>query len=156
MDCNLGSSGFFVLNPTEWYTIEVAGFPATTLLSQKSNRSFSEGRVLVKPSGLKLQEGGNYSVSFSAILQSTDPNNIVVVPVFLVSNGDFDPTSKNTIASVAVLQPGAITTVQGSGILHDIKPGTTLSLVATGTGSPNTETMSVVNWNISAFKIPCE
>lgn len=154
-NCTLGSSGFFTTDNGLWYTINVPPYPRSTLLSQKANRGFEEGKISRRFSGLKINEAGNYSVSFTVDMFNNDQTNSAIIPTFLVSNGNFDPLSLETIANVAILQPGSIGTVQCTGILHNVEKGTTLTLLATGT-SGNPQSITVINWNISAFKIPCE
>ncbi len=154
--CDLGSAGFLVTDSSLWYNIYVPFYPSSVLLSRNANRNFKEGEVSSKSTGLKINEAGNYSVSFSAVLQSNDPINTVYLPVFLVTNGNFNPMNINTFGSVAIIPVGNVGVVQGSGILHNVKEGTTLTLVATNTADPNAVPITVVNWSINAFKIPCE
>lgn len=155
--CALGSSRFLATDSENWYTITAPNFPNSVLLSRNSNQGFKEGAVRVTPTGLKLNEAGNYSVSFTAIIASDNAVDTLFIPVFISVNSVFDPFNTTNIGSVTILPPGGgAGAVQGSGIIHNAKKGTTLSLVTANTSTPNPENLTVINWSISAFKIPCE
>ena len=68
----------------------------------------------------------------------------------------FDPTNNSNLGGVVSLPTGLINTMQATGILQNVKAGTTLSLVATNGGSPEPQDITVIGWGISVFKIPCE
>lgn len=153
--CTLGTVGFSGGPPT-WYTIDTPVYPNTVLLSKNANIGSRQGKISLKSTGLKINEPGNYSVTFTAILQNNDPEYTALVPVFLVENGVYDPMSTSTVGGVVTLPPGMINTVTATGILEHVKPGTMLTLVATNGGSPEPQPITVIGWGITLFKIPCE
>lgn len=155
-DCyQFGSSGFSTNNPENWYPINTVSYPAVVPLSQNQNVGFTKGDIHLKSNGIKVGKSGNYWVSFSAILLNNDINVTPLIPIFLVKNGIFNITSTSTLSAVQSLAPGIITHIQGSGLLKNLKRGTKLSLVATNGGSPTPQTVLIVSWNISLFRIPC-
>lgn len=155
--CHLGTAGFSTTSQADWYVIDTPVYPDTVPLSKHRNIGSTQGNIRLKSRGVKVNKSGNYSVSFTAILLNTDMNYTPLIPVFLVSNGVFDPTdTSRTIGSVVSLLPGLVTTLQVTGILQNVKAGTKLSLVATNGGSPQPEPVTVISWGISLFKIPCD
>ncbi len=154
---HLGMAGFSG-DPTLWYDITTSGYPDMVLLSQNRNSGFTQGKVQLTSTGLKINAPGNYSISFSASItcQNDEAEDIPLIPVYLVKNNNYSPANKNTIGSMASLQqPEAgllVTNVHGSGIMN-LQAGTTLSLVAANSGGSDVP-LTVVAWNISAFKIP--
>ncbi len=154
--CTLGSVGFTTNHPANWYVLETEPYPVTVLLSKNANYGSTQGDMRKTSTGLKINESGNYSVSFSAILTNTDPTYTPLIPVFVVRNGVFKPNDTTNLGGVVSLPISLVGTVQGTGILQDVKAGTILSLVATNGGSPEPQPVTVLSWSISAFKIPCE
>lgn len=152
--CHLGSAGFSTTSAQSWYTINTLPYPTTVPLSLNRNQGFTEGKVELTPTGLLIREPGNYSISFSAILQNNDPEYTALIPVFVSLNEAFDPLDI-PVGSVVALPTGLVNTVHGTGILHQVKAGTTISLIATNGGSPQPQAIHVVAWNMSLFKIPC-
>lgn len=152
--CQLGSSGFSTLDPSNWYEIETFSYPTATLLSLNRNHGSTQGNVQLTDNGLIIGQSGNYSVSVQAILQNNGEE-AVLIPMFLVQNGSFDPSAAN-LGGVGVLLPGIITTIQSTGILENVTPGTSLSLIATNGGSDDALPITVVGWGISVFRIPCD
>lgn len=151
--CQLGTAAFGVTSPTFWYTINTLSYPNAVPLSLNRNLGFSQGDIKLKPNGLKIYEKGNYSVSFSAILQNNEIEGAALIPVFVALDGSFSQTS---IGGVVTLPTGQLNTVYGTGILENIEEGTRLTLVATNGGSPNPQPITVISWSISVFKIPCK
>lgn len=154
--CQLGSASFFVTNPELWYTVETSPFPISTMLTLNRNGGTVQGDVQLTPNGLFLGEAGNYMVSYSIVMLnnlSLDPGNLVA---FLVVNDVFDPMTGGTlIASVGMVPFQVPSTIQGSGILHNVPAGSTISVIGTNTGD-TLQTFSIANWSIQAFKIPCD
>ena len=153
--CHLGTSGFSVVDSNLWYPITTFSYPVITPLSLNGNRTSSQGEVIATSTGLTLNEPGNYSVSFQAILVNNQISSGSLIPVFLISNGVFDPLAPMGLGSIATLSQGSPGSVQGTGILENVTAGTTLSLVATNGSAPQ-EDVTVISWYITAFKIPCQ
>lgn len=130
--------------------------PETVPLSENRNIGSTQGDVELTPTGLLINKSGNYSVSFLAILLNDVDNYTALIPVFLVRNGVFSPTDTSVLGSIVALQPHIPGTVQITGILENVSAGTTLSLVATNGGSPEPQPITVIAWNINAFRIPCK
>ncbi len=154
--CHLGVVGFSAQSPDTWYQMSVPTHPETVPLSLNADRGSKQGKIKLTPEGLKILEPGNYSVTFTAILLNNDPNATAIIPVYLVRNGVYDPQDLLTLGNIVALQPGLLGTVQITGILEDIKEETTLSLRASNGASSEPQEISVIAWDISAFKIPCE
>lgn len=156
--CQLGMAGRSVNNPALWYTVNTPVYPATVPLSIDRNNGFAKGKVELTPNGLLIGEAGDYSVTFSAILQNPIEEYTAVIPVFLSLNGQFNPLDplQSSLGGVVTLPTGFINTVQGTGILHDVPAGTFLALIASNGGSPDPQPIRVVAWNISLFKIACD
>ena len=119
---------------------------------------FVKGKVELTPNGLLIGEAGDYSVTFSAILENPVEAYTALIPVFLSLNGQFNPLDpiQSSLGGVVTLPTGFINTVQGTGILHDVPAGTFLALIASNGGSPDPQPIRVVAWNISLFKIACD
>lgn len=154
--CQLGVAGFSTMNPADWYVINTVGYPVTVPLSLNRNRGSTQGDIHLTSRGLKIKKRGNYFATFTAVLLNNDPNAMPLIPLFLVPNDTFDPASTTTIGTIVALPPGIITSIESSGILQNVKPGTKFSIVATNAGSPDPQPITVVAWDISLFKIPCE
>jgi len=153
--CNLGSASFSG-GPPDWFVIQTPTYPEFVLLSANRNVGSTQGNVKLTPTGLKINKSGNYSVSFSAILLNNNPAYTPLLPVFVIRNGIFDPTDTLILGGVVSLPNGLFETVQGTGILENVKAGTTLSIIATNGGSPEPEPVTVIAWGISAYRIPCD
>jgi|GEM_PF-1964880 len=154
--CHLGKAGF-AGGPAEWYVIDTAPFPNVSLLSQNRIRGSTQGNVALTPTGLRIDEPGNYSASIDVVLLNNDPEYTPITPIFLVLNDTFDsinPTSNP--GSVVTLPYGFIISASGTGILENVPAGTNLSIVITNSGSPEPEPVTVLGWSISVFKIPCK
>ena len=152
--CHLGTSSFITNNPNDWYQIETPAFPSTVPLSMNGNTGSSQGEVTISPVGMTIDEPGNYWVSFSAVVLNP-LDSTILIPVFLVPNGVFNPSDPTSLGSTANITPGSVQTVQQSGLLQNVVPGTTYSLVATNGNSNTTETLTVLGWSINVCKIPC-
>lgn len=152
-ESHYGSAGFSVTDPNLWYTITTHSYPEMTPLSEQRNHGLQEGGVYLSPTGFTIGEEGDYWVNITAVLVNPGDESILV-PVFLVQDETFDPDSDSQVGGVVTLAPGVITTMQGTGILQDIYPGTRLSLVATNGGDPFPQDVTVVGWFISLFKLP--
>ena len=87
--CQLGTSSFSVMDPLFWYTIDAPAYPDTMPLSMNQNYGSTQGDVELTSTGLTLGAPGNYSVSFSAIVQNPNPESIPLLSVFLVKNDLF-------------------------------------------------------------------
>lgn len=146
-------AGFSVTDPNLWYTIETNSYPDGTLLSQGRNKGSVEGSVYLSPTGFTIGEAGNYWVNITAILQNPEDTNILI-PVYLVRDDTFDPTDPLAIGGVATIKTEELITIQGSGVLEKVTPGTRLSLVAMNGGSESPVPVTVVAWGISLFKMP--
>lgn len=152
-NCESGTA-VFSGGPDDWFELETLVYPSTVLLSQNRNGGDVQGNVSLTPTGLRIGESGTYWANFTAILTNEYPDYTPLIPVFLVPNGVFDAQNSNAqIAAVGAIPPQYITTVQGSGILHHLEEGTTLSLLATNAGSPQPEEVEVISWTISINKI---
>ncbi len=152
--CHLGTSSFITSNPNDWYQIEAPAYPSTVLLSINGNTGSAQGKILINPTGVTIKEPGNYWVSFSAVVLNP-LDGPVLIPVFLVPNTIFNPSDPSTIGSTVYIAPGAVQTIQQSGLLQHVVPGTTYSLVATNGNSSSIETLTILGWNISVCRIPC-
>jgi hypothetical protein len=150
---HFGMAGFSVTDPNLWYTIETNSYPDGTLLSQGRNKGSVEGSVYLSPTGFTIGEAGNYWVNITAILQNPEDTNILI-PVYLVRDDTFDPTDPLAIGGVATIKTEELITIQGSGVLEKVTPGTRLSLVAMNGGSESPVPVTVVAWGISLFKMP--
>jgi len=152
--CQIGTSGFSTMDPSNWYEIETFSYPVTTPLSINRSRGSTQGNIQLTDTGLIIGQSGNYSVSVTAILLNTG-NDPILIPMFLVLNGIFDPSNPSIIGGVGTLLPGQITTIQATGVLEYVTPGTALSLVATNGGNPDPVPITVVGWGITVFRINC-
>lgn len=154
--CQLGVAGFSTMNSADWYVINTSSYPITVPLSLNRNNGSTQGDIHLTSTGLKIKKRGNYFVSFTAILLNNDPDATAFIPIFLVPDGTFDPANTSNIGTVVALPPGFIASVGASGILQNVKPGTKFSIVAANGGGPDPQPITVIGWNISLFKIPCE
>lgn len=165
-ECHLGSSQFRSFGPSEWYQVLLPSIGVmpdammlpisinSTPISLHSNSGFTQGNEVKTDSGLRLNEPGNYSVSFSIILSNlnTPDTSTLIVPVFLEVSGMVNPLT--TLGTVVVIPDSFIATGNFTGILPNVTAGATLRLVASNGGDGSRE-VSVVGWTINAFKIPC-
>lgn len=149
---HFGSAGFGVTDPSLWYTITTNSYPESVALSLERNKGSSKGGVYLSPTGFTIGEGGDYWVSITAILQNPGSDSLLI-PVFLAQNESFNDEDPG-VGGVVVLPPNVITTLNGTGIVQNIEPGTRLSLVATNGGYPFPQDVVVVGWGISLFKLP--
>lgn len=140
--------------PDIWYNIDTNSYPETVFLSKNRNRGLSEGGVYLSPTGFTIGEAGNYWVTITAILQNPTEDSTVLIPVFLVIDEVLNPDDVSPIGGVVTLESGKINTLQGTGILKNVTPGTRLSLVATNAGYPFPVPVTVVSWSISLTKMP--
>lgn len=147
-----GSAGFGVTDPSFWYTITTQSYPEAVPLSQGRNKGLAEGDIYLSPAGFTVGEKGSYWISITAILQNPGVDSILI-PVFLAQNETFNEENPE-VGGVVVLDPGAISSLHGTGIVKDIEPGTRLSLVATNGGNPLPQDVTVIGWGISLFKLP--
>jgi hypothetical protein len=152
--CQLGRAGFSTMNSSNWYTIDTISYPVTVPLSINRNAGFTQGDVELTPTGLIINKSGNYFVSFSAILTNPGPD-AILIPVFVIQNGIFEPNSMNNIGSAVSLPQNFILPTQASGIIENVNAGTTISIVATNGGSDQPQPVTVIAWNIDLFRIPC-
>lgn len=152
--CHLGTSSFITSNPNDWYQIQAPSYPNTVALSLNGNAGAAQGKVTVNVTGLTINEPGNYWVSFSAVVLNPLDGSILI-PLFLVPNGVFNPSDPSTLGSTAYITPGNVQTIQQSGLLQNVVPGTSYSLVATNGNSGSPETVTILGWTISLTKIPC-
>lgn len=150
----LGVAAFQVTDSELWYSIDTSPYPITVLLSQNRNTGSTQGNIQLTPNGLLIGEAGNYSVSFTAVLQNPSTTSSPLIPVFLTLNGITDPTQAKS-GSVVVLSPGLIGVAQGTTILENVVPGTTVSLLATN-ASGESQPINIVAWAINLFKITSE
>lgn len=155
--CQLGVSGHGG-SMSLFYPIDVPSYPNPTPLSLNRNVGFVKGDVKLIPTGLKICRAGDYAVSFTAILgNATTRSN--VISVFLVLNDLFDPNNLSTVGNTSTVfgqNPAnfVVTSIVGSGILKNVPCGTTLSLVATNGESLQPDPLTVVAWEITAYRIP--
>ena len=150
---HFANPGFSVTDTSQWYDITTLSYPVTTPLSLNRNKGVSEGRVYLSPSGVTIGEAGNYWVSITAILYNSAPET-ALIPVFLVRDEQFNFNDPSLIGGVVTLPTDIVSTVNATGILHNVPEGTRLSLVATNGGNPLPQPIKVVSWNISLFKMP--
>lgn len=152
--CALANAGFFSISEAERYVIPVPIYPLTTPLSKNRNYGFTEGDIQLTSTGLRINEPGNYWVSFSATLINNNETYNPELSIFLVKNGIFVPGDTDDQIAVTGGFPFDIaTTLTGSGNLFDVTKGTTLSIVASNAHSPDTEDITVVLWSINIHKI---
>lgn len=149
---HFGSAGFGVTDPSLWYTISTNSYPDAVPLSEQRNKGLSEGGVYLSPTGFTIGEAGNYWVTITVILQNPGSDTILI-PVFLAQNEQFDSANPD-VGGVVTLEPNLIMTLNGTGIIKDVQPGTRLSLVATNGGAPFPQEVTVAGWSISLFKLP--
>lgn len=150
---NFGTASFSA-GPDLWYTIETNSYPETVSLSQKRNKGLAEGAVYLSPTGFTIGEAGNYWVTVTAVLQNPTDSSTVLIPVYLVVDEAFNPDDPSPIGGVVTLESGVINTVQGTGVLQNVVPGSRLSLVATNAGYPMPVPITIVSWSISLVKMP--
>ena len=111
-------AGRSVNNPALWYTVNTPVYPATGPLSIDRNNGFVKGKVELTPNGLLIGEAGDYSVTFSAILENPVEAYTALIPVFLSLNGQFNPLDpiQSSLGGVVTLPTGFINTVQGMAV----------------------------------------
>lgn len=152
--CALANAGFFSISEVERYIIPVPLYPLTTPLSKNRNFGLTEGDILLTSTGLRINEPGNYWVSFSATLINNNETYNPELSIFLVKNGIFVPgDTDDQFAVTGGFYYDIATTLTGSGNLFDVTKGTTLSIVASNAHSPDTEDITVVLWSINIHKI---
>ena len=155
--CQIADAGFSTSSPAEWYTVTAFPYPIATPLSLFRNRGTVQGNFLLTPTGLIIGQPGNYSVNFNAILTFTvGGSSNPFVTVFLVKDGVFNPLDTSNIGGVSTVPFEQITTIQATGVLQNVLPGTALSLVISNGGSGDAVDITVVAWGISVFRIPCD
>jgi hypothetical protein len=154
--CDLGSASFSTTNPENWYEILTPAYPDTVPLSLNRNNGFVKGDLALTPTGLNIQDSGDYWASITAIVLNENEEYTPLIPLFLVRDGVFDPLDNSLqLGATGSLPPNQVVTLQASGILKDVADGTDLSLVATNAGSPQPEAITIISWNIQLHKI-CE
>ena len=153
--CNLGMSGFSTTNRADWYTLLVPVYPSFVPLSINGNRGSTQGRIKATPTGLTINKAGNYHIDITVVMSNQNQTYAPIITVFLVENGVFDPTSTRVVGSALSLPPNQIFNFTSSGILENVKAGTTFSLVSSNGGSPEIEPITISAWGITAYKIPC-
>ena len=138
------------------YTIDTQFFPQTVPLSLARNFGTKEGNVKLESTGLKILESGDYLVSFTALINNTNADQ-VFVPLFLVRDNAFDPTNQNYVGGSTTIPGQFITEIQGTGILYDVKKDTHLSILATNVAPslPQPVSLSIYAWSITVLKICC-
>ena len=156
--CQLGLSGH-AGGPNFFYPIEVPIFPQTTLLSLDRTLGFVEGDIELTPTGLKIGRTGSYAVTFTVIVRNPTPNSHSVFSVFLILNDQFDPNNTQTVSNTTTVFGGdnpsdfVLTSIVGNGILKNVPCGTTLSLVASNGGDNILDPLTVIGWDITAYRI---
>jgi hypothetical protein len=145
-----GSSTFWITNTP--YSVVPPLYPTVSPISLNATKGFSKGKAKARAYGLKINKQGDYSASFQITLLNQDvaPGRFVI---YLVRNGNFSPNDAELLVDEVSLMPGEITTLSNSGILRNVKPGTTLSLVAANKLQPGGLSVGVQYWNINAFRI---
>ncbi len=148
-----GTAGFRTNNPNLWYNLDVPMYPSIVELTKNRNFGFTKGKIQKLDNGIKIKKSGNYLITFNTVLVNPSSNNPLLIPVFLVKDGIFDPNGTDNIGNVVYLTREVPTPVHGTGILKNVKAGTRLSIVATN-GANTTDTVAVVSWSIEAIRIP--
>lgn len=144
------SSNFFITDPSLLYNITLSNFPQTVLLSQHRSGGFKKGDIQLTDTGVKINASGTYSISFAANLLNPGSTSAQIL-ISLSENGVFTP-SANTIGCIVQLPRGLATIVQRTGILKNVKKGTTLSIIASIVDGSEPQTIAV-GWNISLFRL---
>lgn len=156
-DCGcytLGSASF-TGGSTNSYTIDPPAYPATTLLSRNRTDGFKQGKIRLTPTGLTINEPGNYLVNFSAVVYNNDVARSIVLPVFLSATNPNSTQPTTVLGATETLDTNSIRTIQGSGILPNVCPETALSILASNGGTPGSHPLTIFSWNINATRI-CE
>lgn len=152
--CTLGTAGH--TDPTNtWYVVNTEAYPVVKPLSLDQNLGFTKGSIELTETGLKVTQAGSYWVSFSATMAyfSENENYTPLIPIFLIKNGVFEPGSTTLLGFTQSMPRNLIFTFANNGIMADLLPGDTLSLVITNGGSPQPEPITILAWGISAHKI---
>lgn len=150
----IGTSAFSTTNPSKWYTIKTHNYPTIVPLSLHRNSGCAQGNIHGTSTGLKIRKSGNYSITFFAVLLNNNPSQTPVIPIIVARNGKIQPNSSSSVGVVASLPTGVVITVQGAGILKNVKSGTKLSLVASNGGNPTPVPITIIGWSMSLYKIP--
>ena len=158
-NCDLGSVGFRDPSTQLWYTVETPYFPEFALLSDNRNTAAIQGDLAFNNSGVIIEQGGSYAVSFNAIVYANDDDDISGLNVFLLARAP-DDTNNNIDAFDLTRQIGTISeipyntfvTLHGSGILQNLTRGDYLSIV-TNNIEGLTQDITVAAWTISLERI---
>jgi hypothetical protein len=147
---HLASSTFWITNTP--YSLAPPLYPTVAPISLNATKGFSKGKLKARAYGLRINKAGDYSASFQITLLNQDvaPGRFVI---YLVRNGEFSPDNAELLVDEVSLMPGEVTTLSNSGILRNVKSGTTLSLVAANKLPPGGLSVGVQYWNINAFRI---
>jgi len=146
-----GTAGFQEA-PTTWYTISTNSYPNTVLLSKFRNTGTTYGKISLTPTGLTVEEPGNYCITFQAALLNPGKDTILV-PVVLALDDWFDSNDPQ-VCDIATMAPNVIGDVHATKTVKNIMPGTTISLVMANAGAPLPQEVTVASWSISLLKLP--
>lgn len=154
-DCSYASAVFGTSDLGDFYTILPPLYPEVDDLSLNRNKGFTEGSMVLNSKGIGIGESGSYWVSFNATLFFDNSSEEKTVPVFVITNGEFDPSgAAPMLARTETVVPGVVTSIQGSGIMRHLPAGTTLSLVASNGGSSVFDApITVISWDINIHRI---
>lgn len=160
--CHLGTRGFGTMNPNDRYTVDTVAYPenenvhSIPLLSKNPNAGSSQGGVTTTPFGIRIEQPGNYFIACTVVLENIDQSYDGLFPIFLLRNGFFSATSKDTLGNIVPIQAGQINDTTIVGILENVEANTELALFIVNAGSPQPQTVRVYAWSIQAFNICSE
>lgn len=153
--CTLGAAGYLSM-PNGNYSVETFPFPQFVPLSKHRNEGFTQGQVKLKKNGIKINKAGNYAVNFSVTLKNPLTEESVAPSFFVALAIDGKATISPFTISVANIPSSTTFTVPFSGILENVKPGTTLSLqILNGGELPQPVEIIVISWKITVERITC-
>jgi hypothetical protein len=147
-DTSYGTAGFGVSDPSSYYPLTTKPYPDPVVLSVNRNNGSVQGGIELSPTGLIVNDVGEYWVNISATVlnQGTDP---LLVPIYLAVNDQYEATK---IGNIGILVPNILTNVFGNGVITITDIGTTIDIIATNGESPFPHEIEVVSWGISLIK----
>lgn len=158
-NCDLGSVGFRDTSRQRWYTVETPYFPEFALLSDNRNSAAIQGDLAFNNSGVIIEQGGSYAVSFNAVVYANDDDDISGLNVFLLARAPDDSNTSidafdltRQVGTLSEIPYNTFVTLHGSGILQNLTRGDYLSLVTNNIDN-DTKNITVAAWTISLERI---
>jgi len=130
------------------YNLDTRAYPSvvTASLYRNSGKTTCDESFWLTDSGFVVKCGGNYYVTFEITAIGTYGFVFLLGKNFLL-----DPTDLNIIATTNAVQGSS--TVKAAGIIRNLAPCTSLSILVTNVGSPQPAPVSISNWRLTALKI---